>query len=150
MNKLLESFWKWLNKSPQEYAIYGAGKFVYGRMEDDFPRFEELLEYAKSIVDKNILNEEAIDELFTIMALDNESEIILDYIDDFSSEEQLKRIIDIGINHMHYQGRWQLAELLYRRRLKDYMEYLLLLSKDGNPCVSKRASNCISYIAEEG
>ena len=145
MNDLLNEFWKWLKKTPEEYAASGL-EYVNNCMEFDYPQFEELKKSAIQIVDKNIMNGEAIYNLLTIMALDNESENILDYLEDNSSNEQLQMIIEIGMTHIQPEARWQLAELIYRRLPRDHINYLLALTNDDNAYVKKRAQNCIEQL----
>ena len=145
MVDLLKQFWKWSKKTPEEYAVNGMDQNK-GEFEDDFPLFEDLLSYSKEIVNNNILDCFRIDELITIMALDNESESVLDYIEDNSSEEQLQMIIEQGVSHVHSNARWQISELLYRRRPKNYQDYLFKLSMDKHSYVRNRTQNCIELI----
>lgn len=147
MNSLLEQFWKWSNKTPEEYATHGMNQNK-GEFEDNFPLFEDLLEYSKELVDNNTLDCFLIDDLITIMALDNESESVLDYIENNSSQEQLQKIIEQGVSHLYSNARWQISELLYRRKPKNFQSYLFKLSTDKNSYVRKRAQNCIESIKE--
>ena len=143
----LDDFWLWLGKSEEKYGTEGVPQ-IYGREECDFPFFEDLLEYAKSIVDFGIMSDKEINDLFTIMAIDNESENTLDYIETHSSEEQLNKLISVGIEHIQYEGRWQLAELIYRRKVKNYENFLLFLSNDTNEVVSSRAKNLLLLLKD--
>lgn len=59
------------------------------------------------------------------MALDNESESVLDYFEDNSSEEQLQKIIEQGVSHLYSNARWQISELLYRRKPENYQNIYL-------------------------
>ena len=149
MHDFLKDFWKWANKSPEEYGKSGMNQNK-GEFEDDFPLFENLITYAKTIVDNNEIEPNLIDDLLNIMALDNESENILDYIEDKSSDEQLKVIVKLGLLHLQYNARWQLAELLYRRRPENWKIHLNELSNDEHPYVRKRALNCIELLNNDG
>ena len=75
MHDLLKDFWKWANKSSEEYGKSGMNQNK-GEFEDDFPLFENLITYAKTIVDNNEIEPNLIDDLLNIMALDNESEYL--------------------------------------------------------------------------
>ena len=141
----IEDFWRWLGISSESYANKGIRQ-IDGREECDFPFFEELLDYAKSIIDFDVVSDKEINDLFVVMSIDNESENILDYIESNSSEEQIAKLISLGINHIQYQGRWQLAELIYRRKPKNYENFLSILSADSNSVVSSRAKNLLTLL----
>lgn len=145
MDNKLEKFWMWLGKSPEEYALEGMNQ-KNGEFEDEYPEFEKLLFYARKIVDSNKVDCSSIDELITIMALDNESESILDYIEERSSSEQLIKIIERGVSHLQPNARWQVAELIFRRFSPNYVDYLTQLSNDKHLYVKKRALNCLECI----
>ena len=145
---LLSKFWKWIGKTPEEYARDGL-QYIHGRMEFDYPEFDAIMNCAMRIIDSGTMLHERIYMLLTIMALDNESEQVLDYAIDNCSEEQVSVIADIGLDHLQPNARWQLAELIYSRRPENFMQYLEKLSKDGHPYVSKRANNCIERLEVE-
>ena len=143
---MLSDFWKWINKTPEEYAE-GETEQSDGKSEEEFPQFQEMLNLAYEAIDNKVLDERALDDIITVMALDNESESVLDYIVDFSSDEQVERIAKAGVRHLQPEARWQIAELLYRRKPIGYFEYLTTLIKDKHPYVRQRASNCIDMIS---
>ena len=144
IRKKLDFFWSWLGKSKEEYAQNGVDqRIIY---EDDFPFFEELIDYSRDIVDFDILSTCVIECLLTVMALDHEAECVLDYIEMHSSEKQFNILIKMGINCSYYQTRWQIAELLYRRKPSKYLEKLTFLSHDSNFVVSSRAKNLLNNL----
>lgn len=145
MVNLLQSFWNWLDINEDEYAHNGMLNSIHFD-ECSFPDFAELLAYAESIVDSNSLVHSEIHDLITIMAFDNESESILEYIEDNSTAIQTDKIIELGIANKHYHARWQIAELIYRKKGDSYINLLELLSTDSHPYVCKRAKNCIELI----
>ena len=145
MNNILFAFWQWLKKTSEEYARQGLNQNK-GEFEDDFPLFNELLAYAREIVDCNTLDSSAIEELVVIMGIDNECESILDYIEENASALQIEKIVEIGASHPQYHSRWQLAELLFRRKPLNYYEHLIKLSNDNHPYVRRRALNCIERL----
>lgn len=144
MNELLKAFWEWLPVSYEEYASQGISQ-VSGSVEDDFPHFNELLACAEKIVKEDLTSADSIKDLLDIMAIDNEAESVLELIVEESSERQLNCIISVGMTHQLFEARWQLAELIYRRKPRGYEYLLFRLSEDTHPYVKKRASNCISY-----
>ena len=147
MHYLLKQFWKWLPVSYEEYSKKGITQ-IHGNYEDNFPKINELIEHGKKIVDDNLTSDNDIDDLLTIMGIDNEAEEIMEYIEENSSDEQINRLIYIGINHPLYNARWQVAELLYRRKPQRYAEFLKILSSDSNMYVRKRAMNCLELLSD--
>lgn len=145
MNDLLIHFWEWFEIAPEQYSIEGAPQ-IYGHEEDDFPYFEQLLMCAQKIVDDNDLTEGAISDLLTIMAIDNESESVSEYIQENSSPKQLEQIVKIGIEHMQFNARWQLSEIIINRKPKGYFFYLDRLCHDDHPYVSSRAKSCMERV----
>ena len=148
MHYLLKQFWEWLPVSYEEYSKKGITQ-IHGNYEDDFPKINELIEYGKKIVADNLTSDNYIDDLLTIMGIDNEAEEIMEYIEENSSDEQIKRLVSIGINHPLHDARWQVAELLYRRKPQRYAKFLEILSSDSDMYVRKRAMNCIKMINHE-
>ena len=146
MNNLIQQFWDWAGKTPDEYARVGMNQNK-GEFEDDFPMFNELLFLARNIVDNDVLDDDVLGELLVVMALDDEGENTLDYIEERSSDEQLERIIKLGMAHFQPNVRWQLAELICSRKPNNYYEYLLILSNDEHYYVRQRAKNLIEYLS---
>jgi hypothetical protein len=145
MNKTLKDFWEWSKTPPESYAEYGFDKNS-GVFEDDFPLFDELCEYAKKLVDNNSLELIAINDLLEILAIDNESENVIEYIEENSSEDQLNLIIANGIIHRFYHTRWQIAELIFRRQPDNAKEKISELLIDNHSYVRKRAKNLIDLL----
>ncbi len=114
-------------------------------MEFDFPEFEALKGYAYDIVNSNVVLTNEISDLLTVMALDNEGENLLEYIEEHSSNEQLNMIVEVGVSHLQPAARWQIAELICRRKPENYLKYLSVLSEDSHSYVRQRAQNCIEY-----
>ena len=145
MSDLLNQFWEWAGKTLEEYAKYGMNQNK-GEFEDEFPLFQDLLVRSREIIDNNLLDDFAIDELLTIMAIDNESESVLDYIKDNCLDEQVQKIAERGISHIQYNARWQVAELIYKRRIPGCKEYLARLANDEDSYVRRRASYCFENL----
>ena len=142
---MLKQFLEWLPVSYEEYANNGISQ-LQGNCEDSFPFFTELISYAELIIKEDLVDDEHINDLLTIMGIDNETEYVLDFIESNSSDYQIQNITRIGIAHSLYNARWQLAELICRRKPLQYDFYLQALSKDAHPYVQRRAINCIEQI----
>ena len=147
MNNLLSQFWDWMPISYEEYAVNGISQ-LNGSYEDSFPLFSELLSYAELIIHSNLMDDEHIDDLLTILAIDNETEYVLDLIKSDSSNCQINRIVLCGVNHPLYHTRWQIAELIYHRKPSQHDFYLQKLSMDSHPYVKRRAMNCKRMLYE--
>ena len=145
MCNFLKEFWEWLPVSYDEYATSGVLQSSIG-CEENFDHFNQLLIYAESIIRSDKVDAESINDLLSILALDNEMESILELIVERSSKKQLQSIIFHGIKHPLYHARWQLAEIIYRRKPKCYKEHLYALSQDSHPYVKKRSMNCLNYV----
>jgi len=152
MNNVISQFWEWMEntigKLPQEYAEKGMNQNL-GEFEDEFPFFEECITYAKEIVDCHTLDKSKIDDLITVMAFDNESENVLEYIEENSSKKQIQMIIEQGVVHLQSQARLQVAELIYRTKFQNATELLNKLKNDSNEYVSRRANNCLILLEIE-
>ncbi|MBQ9070594.1 MAG: hypothetical protein IJY23_04520 [Clostridia bacterium] len=147
MLDLLKQFWLWTGTTPEQYDSKGAHQ-SYGVDECNFPLFSELITYAKHIVDDGLISINEIDDLMTIMALDNESESVLEYAIENATDLQISSMCEIGINHQLYHARWQLAELICIKKPKNYTHYLSVLSNDKHPYVRNRAINCIERLTQ--
>ena len=131
--------------TPKEYSK-SEKLYLDGIFEDDYPQMDELLSFAKHIVSENDLDKNNIEDLITVLALDNESEELLDFIKANSSYEQLNVIVNIGLSSIQPNARWQIAMLITERKPPKYREMLLVLSKDENEYVAKRAKHCICFL----
>ncbi|MGM9681158.1 MAG: hypothetical protein ACI3XR_06595 [Eubacteriales bacterium] len=143
MNELLKDFWEWANLSPEQYAQQNSN------LIDEFyyPQFDELLNYAKSIIDKEVCSRQEIEDVLMIMAIDNETEDVLDYLAVHCDDKKLEQYVNLGVSNIQPNVRWQIGELLYRRRPLNYLEYLRQLSKDEDAYVSKRTQNLLLYLS---
>lgn len=145
MNNYINDFWKWLGLTPEEYA---SGTVEFSKFEDDYPYFQNLIDKARNIIINSDFTNSSIDDLLTILAIDNEAEEILDCMVDDLPNEYLIKVIEKGIEHPQPNARWQIAELIYRRKPINYKGYLERLSSDSNKYVVKRAKNLISYLGK--
>lgn len=112
MCDILNGFWEWAGISPEYYANEST-ECLNGSPEYYYPQFDQLIEYAQNIIRHDSMSKENVDDLLTIMALDNEAEDVLDYLSSHASQEQIERIAFCGKNHIQPNARWQIAELVY-------------------------------------
>ena len=87
-----------------------------------------------------------MDDLLTIMALDNENEDILDYAVDNINLANLDYFVHKGVVHLQPHARWQVAEFIRRKNLVCFQDYLEKLSRDPNDYVRKRAKNAMNLL----
>ena len=145
MNKIISDFWEWLNMTPDQYAQNGIDTLT-NTEESDYPHFEDLINYAQTIIDQIECSDEELEDVLLIMALDNEDEDVLDYIQTHCSESRLERLIRLGISYYQPEARWQIALLICRRKISNAKELLELLSHDIHPYVRRRALNCLNSM----
>lgn len=142
LRKELELFWIWAGSSPEIYAKYNQLK---DKDETDYC-FGNLLHEVEKLLKKSDISDCEYDNLLTAMALDNEVEGILDLCSEIATDQQIVKIVQIGIKHIQANARWQVAELLSRRPIKNANKYLSILLKDDSPYVRKRAQNSLDDL----
>ena len=135
-------FWTWAKTTPVEYAQNGLN----AKSEFEFPLFEHLLDYAEKTCVKESVSKQEVDDVLTILALDNENEDLLSYMQKIPDAKRICLFIEAGIDHPQPSARWQIAELTYRVKPVKYIEYLQSLSADSDPYVRKRSNNCLRYL----
>lgn len=137
LHELLLQFWKWKGITPKEYAM---GEF------DDFeeymyPLWGELMYETEKLINMEKCDNQTMDQILTVLALDNEREDLLDYIEEYGSDFFIEKIALYGQHHMQPEARWQIAEILKRRKIKCAEEVLETLLNDPILYVAKRAYN---------
>lgn len=135
-------FWQWAESSPEIYAVLNR---LEDRNETDYCT-GGLFIAVKELLKRRNLSDDDYNDILTAMAIDNEVEDILDLCSVFASEQQIEGLVKVGINHIQSNARWQIAELLSRRPIKDAEKYLNMLLCDKNAYVRKRAENSSERI----
>lgn len=145
LSNLLNEFWDWFGYSKENYAEmsrqFDPGEFM-------FPKWSELLEVTEVLILLDPEDDQTIDDMLTVMALDNESEIVLDDIISYASNELVHRIVERGVSHMQHEARWQIAEILLRRKPENALAVLDALALDEDSYVRQRAQNAIDWFSE--
>lgn len=148
MNELLNEFWQYLKMTPEEYSMCSMNQDLE---EYFFPKWEELKNIAYSLIDSEKMDSESLDMVLLIMALDNEEEYITDYLTDKDtgsnfncSDKYIEMLSERAIRFPQPHARWQVAEVLRRRRTKKTLSILEKLLSDENAYVRHRAK--YSYL----
>ncbi len=84
-----------------------------------------------------------------MMALDDETEDVLDYLTAQGSPLLIVSLTYIGLHSIFPQARWQCAELIGRRSIPDRVALLRQYAKDRDAYVAKRAGNVLEAIADK-
>ena len=87
-----------------------------------------------------------MDCLLTMMALDDETEDVLDCLTAQGDELLISVLTHAGLRSIFPQARWQCAELLGRRSIPDGMALLRQYANDRDAYVAKRARNAMKAI----
>lgn len=112
-----------------------------------FPNWGELVDEAIHLLNFEIEDKQIVDDILTVMALDNECEDVLTYASDHCSDAYIEYLIERGTYHPQHHTRWQIAELIARRNPKNGKNALLQLKDDANAYVRKRASNTLEELS---
>lgn len=147
MNIKLEisEFWNWAKTSPNEYSQNRA----FGECETEYPNWNKLNDALDQAIRElnNIYEIETAELLIQGLAIDNESELTLEKI-----EENLKnknRFIEQTINSNQPQAKWQIAELLGNGQIANANQYLTKLIEDTDKYVKRRALLSLNRISKE-
>ncbi len=148
LNEELKNFWNWSKTNIKELEQFG---WINSLEPFEYPNWTRLIEETKLAI-SNLSNSNSslviYKNILTVMALDNEAEEILDYFETYNSVE-LDKVIDFGIDHPLSDARWQIAELIGRKKEKTYLPYLELLIKDSNTYVERRALFSMNKVNQE-
>ena len=147
MRKSLENYihnlWHWLKMTPRQYAeCCGTGD----PEPYMFPEWEKMLDEVCSLIKRGGLFPADMDCLLTMMALDDETEDVLDCLTVQGDELLISVLTHAGLHSIFPQARWQCAELLGRRSIPDGMALLRQYANDRNAYVAKRARNAMKAI----
>ncbi|MBR1758895.1 MAG: hypothetical protein IJ744_09255 [Lachnospiraceae bacterium] len=81
-----------------------------------FPLWNEMMDATIELVKQEPLEESVLHQILTVMAIDNETEDVLDYLTDHASDLFVSKLIEVGVKHEQPGARWQCAELIRRRK----------------------------------
>ena len=142
---ILQGFWNWLGMTPEEYACKGPD-LLNSKAEFNFPDFDRFYCCCVDIFDNDRISLEDINNILIMMALDNETEDILDLCCDKLPDQYVDVFITMGIQSIQFHTRWQIAEFIRRRKPLLWKSYLSKLIDDCHPYVRKRAKNSFDYL----
>ncbi|WP_374018176.1 HEAT repeat domain-containing protein [Paenibacillus thiaminolyticus] len=133
----LKHFWEWIGVSTREYELLGT---MNGLEEFMYPRWDELLWLTYRAVEDLEKGEDSnIALILEVMALDNEGETILIECENKVSNSSLEILIKSGTSFPFSNTRWQIAELIGRKKNKTWEKYLLKLFEDDDKYVQRRS-----------
>lgn len=139
MNRLyhiIDLFWEWTGYSEPSRRI-DIERLAIDPVE--YINLAEMQHLCISLINHSLTAKD-IDAFLMCMAIDSESECILDACKEYANKEFLQTLISFGVNFPQAQTRWQIAELL-RADIPDKNKYLEVLLCDQHPYVRKRAYN---------
>lgn len=140
------SLWHWLEMTPYQYAEHHGKEPPQPYM---FSEWRKMLDEAFSLIRQDWLSSIDMDCLLTMMALDDETEDVLDYLTAQGSPLLIVSLTYIGLHSIFPQARWQCAELIGRRSIPDRVALLRQYAKDRDAYVAKRAGNVLEAIADK-
>ena len=131
----LSEFWKWSKKTPNEYSKNRGN----GEWETEYPNWEKLLITLGQAIHRLNDNYEfkTAELLIQGLAIDNESELVLDKIEKELIDKNT--FVEQVIDSNQPQAKWQIAELLGNIKLKNATSFLKILTEDTNKYVKRRA-----------
>lgn len=137
--KELDKFWVWARQSPKEYEENRRN--IYWE-EWDYPNWNGLQNLAfdavRQLKSGNNCND-LVKLILEFMAIDNEGEDTLDLCELELPNTELEYLIESSIQFHLSNTRWQIAELIGRKKNKKFEKYLLLFVNDNNKYVQRRA-----------
>lgn len=132
---MVSSFWMWSNGRNDYTQTLPCNSF-------HFPQFEQLCNLCISLINSPLSADEANAFLMS-MAIDSETEKILDACKEYANPDFLHMLLTAGVTFPQHETRWQLAELL-RKDIPDKNLFLGILLSDPNSYVRKRATNILN------
>lgn len=145
LTNLLTDFWKWAGIDSEQFAQIVDPTSVVEPFY--YPRFNELRNSCKNMINKQLSNQE-IDDFLTCLALDSEEELVLTWCIELGNDAFVNELVKLGCTHLQPETRWQIAELFRNRGYSSQIDYLKLLCNDSNPYVKKRAQNIVCEFRE--
>ncbi len=143
LSGILNEFWKWIGLTPQLYAVVSRTQRAQELEEYMFPLWDVMISETIDLINESPADEISIDEILTVMAIDNETEKVLDYIAESGSEPFICRLIERGVVHLQPHARWQCAELIRMRNPLNKGKMLSILLSDHDEYVRRRAQNAV-------
>ncbi len=132
----VSDFWEWTGCA-KRYKDHDISLLPFDPVE--YPLLHEMQRQCNALINQPLAAEEA-DAFLMCMAIDNESECILDECKKRADDDFINKLVSLGVRHPQSEVRWQMAELL-RRDIPDRVVYLEALLHDTHPYVRKRAFN---------
>ena len=146
MKNELSKFWDWAQITFNEYAsnvIPSAAR--QAEWEGEYPGWPRLESEVKSLIlqlnKSKEFDSDAVQDVLTVLAIDNESEGILESIQSsVSNNELINKLIEETRNFKSYHARWQIVELIKESAIPDKASKLKWFAlNDSDKYVQRRA-----------
>lgn len=147
----LAKFWKWAGMTVEEYEAKAASDIVtQDEWEGNYPYWKDL-ERAfdeELLVYNDTPNEESANLILQALAIDNESEIMLNKIETELTSGPQSQLIMIGSEFILSNARWQIADLLKEVDVPNKIDVLIkMIVSDKNKYVKRRAILSLAKVA---
>ncbi|GIP20641.1 HEAT repeat domain-containing protein [Paenibacillus sp. J22TS3] len=136
-NKLAD-FWDWSGIKADIYdnQCTTIDETLYIEWDNLISLTQEAVMILKSNSQKK---EMLVKPILEVLALDHENESLLDFCEEELGPTETECLIKASISFPLTGARWQMAELIGRKREKGWLKYVLLLTNDSNKYVQRRA-----------
>ncbi len=143
LTEILNEFWLWAGIYEADYIKGNAINVgLYGEWEDEFPKWNKIEAEIKNAVNdlNNNLDENLLDKIVTIISLDNENGIVMDYC--LVHLHHKKVLIEKCVKSNLVYARFEVASRINTISLPE--EILRSLINDENEIVRKVANGIIN------
>jgi hypothetical protein len=141
----LEKFWKWANKSPEEYSKNRGSE----EWELKYPYWENIYDSAEETIFllSNSWNDEEACTLLEAIAIDNHSEFVRELCEDKLSINNI-HLIKSGYKFYQSEARWQIAEIMrcVNIDINTRKKYLKEMLNDENEFVREKAFSVLQEL----
>ncbi len=146
LEAILLRFWAWAGYDAADFA---KDEVNCCRKKEPFD-FPEIVEMRKLCygLENGLGSLREAEDYLTCMALDNEDEEILDHCAAYAPDDFVACIVAAASDHPQWEARWQVAELLGRRKIPQRELLLNVFLQDPHPYVRRRAENALINCRE--
>jgi hypothetical protein len=155
----INTFWEWSGLTPEEYKSTRFSQKIYlshnnklsGEWEEEYPEFDKLesVFFDEIRIESNFLNDEFVRNVVYAIAIDNESERLVEHASNILNEINYIKIVNMSLILGFNDAQWQLVTRVPKSRITD-KEYILLkfVNNGGNDYVKKRATYVLEHIKD--
>lgn len=138
-NKLID-FWNWSGIAFDKYDKQSStlDETLYDEWDNLISLTREAVMLLKVVPQKKDIDI-LVKSILEVLALDHENESLLDFCEKELESTELEWLIRASILFPLYGSRWQMAEVIRRKKNKGWLKYALILTNDSNKYVQRRA-----------